>query len=56
MAGLLGLYFEFAHPGVYPPGVAGAICPVLLALASFQVFMPATLSGLLLMLLGVGMR
>ena len=32
MAGLLGLYFEFAHPGVYLPGVAGAIC-LLLALA-----------------------
>ena len=53
MAGLLGLYFEFAHPGVYFPGVAGAIC-LLLALASFQI-LPVTLSGLLLMLLGVGM-
>ena len=52
MAGLLGLYFEFAHPGVYLPGVVGAIC-LLLALASFQV-LPVTLSGLLLMLLGVG--
>ena len=36
MAGLIGLYFEFAHPGVFFPGVAGAIC-LLLALASFQV-------------------
>jgi len=53
MAGLLGLYFEFAHPGVYFPGVAGAIC-LLLALASFQV-LPVTLSGLLLIFLGVGM-
>lgn len=53
MAGLLGLYFEFAHPGVYFPGVAGAIC-LLLALASFQV-LPVTMTGLLLMLLGVGM-
>jgi membrane-bound serine protease (ClpP class) len=53
MAGLLGLYFEFAHPGVYLPGVAGSIC-LLLALASFQV-LPVTLTGLLLMLLGVGM-
>ncbi len=26
MAGMLGLYFEFAHPGVFLPGVAGAIC------------------------------
>ncbi|HXN85308.1 MAG TPA: hypothetical protein VN867_04510, partial [Candidatus Binataceae bacterium] len=53
MAGLLGLYFEFAHPGVYFPGVAGAIC-LLLALASFQV-LPVTLSGLLLIFIGVGM-
>ena len=53
MAGLLGLYFEFAHPGVYFPGVVGAIC-LLLALASFQV-LPVTLSGLLLIFLGVGM-
>jgi len=53
IAGMLGLYFEFAHPGVYFPGVVGAIC-LLVALASFQV-LPVTLSGLLLMLLGVGM-
>ena len=53
MAGLLGLYFEFAHPGVYLPGVAGAIC-LLLALASFEV-LPVTLSGLLLIFVGVGM-
>ncbi|MGH7880123.1 MAG: NfeD family protein, partial [Candidatus Binataceae bacterium] len=33
IAGLLGLYFEFAHPGVFLPGVLGAIC-LLLALAS----------------------
>src|SRR6185503_3358190 len=31
MAGLLGLYMEFSHPGVIFPGVAGAIC-LLLAL------------------------
>ncbi len=53
MGGLLGLYFEFAHPGVFFPGVAGAIC-LLLALASFEV-LPVTLSGLLLIFLGVGM-
>jgi membrane-bound serine protease (ClpP class) len=53
MAGLLGLYFEFAHPGVYLPGVAGAIC-LLLALASFQV-LPVTISGLLLIFVGVGL-
>ena len=53
MGGLIGLYFEFAHPGVFLPGVAGAIC-LLLALASFEV-LPVNLSGLLLMLLGVAM-
>jgi len=53
MAGLLGLYFEFAHPGVYLPGVMGAIC-LLIALASFQV-LPISLSGLILIFVGVGM-
>jgi membrane-bound serine protease (ClpP class) len=53
MAGMLGLYFEFAHPGVYFPGVAGAIC-LLVALASFQII-PVSLSGLLLIFIGVGM-
>jgi membrane-bound serine protease (ClpP class) len=53
MAGIIGLYFEFAHPGVFLPGVAGAIC-LLLALASFEV-LPVNLSGLLLILLGVAM-
>lgn len=53
IGGLLGLYFEFAHPGVYLPGVAGAICLVL-ALTSFQV-LPINFSGLLLMLLGVAL-
>jgi len=53
VAGLLGLYFEFAHPGVFLPGVIGAIC-LLLALASFQVI-PINLAGLLLILLGVSL-
>jgi membrane-bound serine protease (ClpP class) len=53
IAGLLGLYFEFAHPGVYLPGVVGAIC-LLLALASFEVI-PINLAGFLLILLGTGM-
>jgi membrane-bound serine protease (ClpP class) len=53
IAGMLGLYFEFAHPGVYLPGVAGAIC-LLLALASFQLI-PINLAGLLLILLGAGL-
>jgi membrane-bound serine protease (ClpP class) len=53
IGGLLGLYFEFAHPGVYLPGVVGAIC-LLLALASFEVI-PINLAGLLLILLGTGL-
>jgi membrane-bound serine protease (ClpP class) len=53
VAGVLGLYFEFAHPGVFLPGVIGAIC-LLLALASFQVI-PINLAGLLLILLGVSL-
>lgn len=53
VAGMLGLYFEFAHPGVYLPGVAGTIC-LLLALASFQVI-PINLAGLLLILFGVAL-
>lgn len=53
MAGILGLYMEFAHPGVFFPGVAGAIC-LLLALASFQ-FLPINYAGLILMLLGVSL-
>ncbi|MFZ0886904.1 MAG: nodulation protein NfeD [Candidatus Binataceae bacterium] len=53
MAGLVGIYFEFAHPGVFLPGVVGAIC-ILLALTSFEV-LPINLSGLLLIFLGVTM-
>jgi len=53
IAGIVGIYFEFAHPGVYLPGVAGGIC-LLLALASFQVI-PINLAGLALMIFGVMM-
>lgn len=53
LAGIVGLYFEFAHPGVFFPGVAGAIC-LLLALASFEV-LPINLTGFLLIVLGVSL-
>ena len=53
MAGILGLYMEFSHPGVFFPGVAGAIC-LLLAFASFQL-LPINYAGLILMLLGVAL-
>lgn len=53
MAGFLGLYMEFAHPGVIFPGVAGAIC-LLLALASLQL-LPINYAALGLILLGIGL-
>jgi membrane-bound serine protease (ClpP class) len=53
MAGFLGLYMEFAHPGVIFPGVAGAIC-LLLALASLQL-LPINYAGLGLILLGIAL-
>ena len=53
LAGIVGIYFEFSHPGLYLPGVVGAIC-LLLALGSFEV-LPINLTGFLLLLLGVGM-
>ena len=49
MAGLLGLYMEFAHPGVIFPGVAGAIC-LIIALTAFQV-LPINYAGLGLVVL-----
>lgn len=53
MAGILGLYMEFSHPGVIFPGVAGAIA-LLLALTSFQI-LPINYTGLMLILLGVAL-
>ena len=53
MAGLLGLYMEFAHPGVIFPGVAGAIC-LIIALTAFQV-LPINYAGLGLVVLGIAL-
>jgi membrane-bound serine protease (ClpP class) len=53
MAGLLGLYMEFSHPGVFFPGVAGAIC-LILALTAFQV-LPINYAGLGLIFLGIAL-
>jgi membrane-bound serine protease (ClpP class) len=53
MAGILGLYMEFAHPGVIFPGVAGAIC-LLLAFVSLQL-LPINYTGLALVVLGIGL-
>ncbi|OGD17677.1 MAG: serine protease [Candidatus Aminicenantes bacterium RBG_13_59_9] len=53
MLGLLGLYFEFAHPGAILPGVLGAIS-LLLAIFSFQI-LPINYVALLLILLAIGL-
>jgi membrane-bound serine protease (ClpP class) len=50
MAGMLGLWVEFTHPGVVFPGVAGAIC-LLLGLTALHV-LPVSTSGLVLLVLG----
>ena len=48
-AGIIGLGFELTHPGVFFPGVAGAICMVI-ALFGLQV-LPTTTAGVVLLLL-----
>jgi len=53
MAGLLGLYLEFSHPGVGFAGIGGGIC-LLLALTAFQV-LPISYAGVSLLLLGIGL-
>jgi membrane-bound serine protease (ClpP class) len=53
MAGMLGLWVEFTHPGVVLPGTAGAIC-LLLGLTALHV-LPVSTSGLVLLLLGVAL-
>ncbi len=51
MLGTLGLIFEFTHPGIGFPGIAGAVC-LLLALYSFQV-LPVNYVALALLALGL---
>ncbi len=53
MAGGIGLYAEFNSPGMIIPGVAGAVCMVLAAIA-FQI-LPFDWIGLILVLAGVGL-
>ncbi len=53
MIGLLGLYFEFSHPGAILPGVLGGIS-LLLAIFSFQI-LPINYVGLILILLAIGL-
>jgi len=49
MIGMLGLYFEFSHPGAILPGVVGAIC-LILFLFSLQT-LSLNVAGLLLIIL-----
>jgi membrane-bound serine protease (ClpP class) len=49
MIGMLGLYFEFSHPGAILPGVVGAIC-LILFLFSLQT-LSLNVAGLLLIVL-----
>jgi membrane-bound serine protease (ClpP class) len=51
MIGLLGLYFEFSHPGAILPGVLGGIS-LLLAVFAFQI-LPVNYVGLGLIILAV---
>jgi len=51
IAGALGLYIEFTHPGMVLPGVVGAIALVL-ALFSMQL-LPVNFAGLLLMIVAL---
>ena len=53
MLGTLGLIFEFTHPGVGFPGIAGLMC-VLLALYAFQA-LPISYVAVALLVLGLGL-
>ena len=49
--GILGLYAEFTHPGLFAPGVLGAIALVLALFAMH--LLPVNLTGLILILLAL---
>lgn len=51
--GVYGLIYEFAHPGLFFPGVVGAIC-LILALFAMNV-LPISYTGLSLIILGIGL-
>ena len=53
LLGMLGLVFEFTHPGIGFPGIAGLIC-LLLALYAFQT-LPVSYVAIALIALGLGL-
>lgn len=53
LVGVWGLIFEFSHPGIFAPGVTGAIS-LCLGLAALSII-PVNLAGLALTLLGLGL-
>jgi membrane-bound serine protease (ClpP class) len=53
IAGLLGLYTEFTHPGLFAPGVLGGIALVLALFAMHLV--PVNITGVLLILLATAL-
>lgn len=53
MLGTFGLIFEFTHPGIGFPGIAGLIC-LLLAMYSFQT-LPISYAGMALLIVGLGL-
>jgi membrane-bound serine protease (ClpP class) len=53
LLGTLGLIFEFTHPGIGFPGIAGLIC-LLLALYAFQA-LPVSYAAVALIALGIGL-
>jgi membrane-bound serine protease (ClpP class) len=53
IAGVLGLYVEFTHPGMIAPGVIGAIALVL-ALFAMHI-LPVNFAGLLLIIVALGL-
>lgn len=53
LLGTLGLIFEFTHPGIGFPGIAGLIC-MLLALYAMQT-LPVSYVAVALLLLGIGL-
>ena len=53
LAGVVGLYVEFTHPGMIAPGVIGGVCLLLFAM-SWQI-LPMSWVGVALVILGLSM-